>query len=331
MAVALYVQSLLPKKNKFQKFVLAMELIFLSTGFYSTLMMIKSSVLPHLPNNLIPTLFNSLLSSPLYIVIFMNLMIALIAVSSYFHKLNKNFPFEAMVFLDVDAALPKDPFPLSTQPPPPPPPSLPLPSAPPFDEIQFEADESSYSESHFITEENWKDIIEVAEVSKISKMYSLQSSPDVDAISRTQSIINDEQIQVVEGLVLEEDTANDEDGDNSLAEMWKAITGGAENSGKPELKKSETCPIDATNIGTVQSIDSKGLLPTAAAAWKELRKSVTFDDTISMRKRAGLMRDCLMSQESFGKRADDFIHKIKNTMRMERQASIIRSRTTRKN
>ncbi|GAA0140483.1 hypothetical protein LIER_01820 [Lithospermum erythrorhizon] len=162
--------------------------------------MIKSSVLPHLPNNLIPTLFNSLLSSPLYIVIFMNLMIALIAVSSYFHKLNKNFPFEAMVFLDVDAALLKDTFPLSTQPPPPP--SLPLLSAPPFDEIQFEADESAYSESHFITEENWKDIIEVAEVSKISKIYSLQSSPDVDAISRTQSIIHDEQIQVPKLVML---------------------------------------------------------------------------------------------------------------------------------
>nr|GMD36009.1 uncharacterized protein LOC109193643 isoform X2 [Ipomoea batatas] len=107
-----------------------------------------------------------------------------------------------------------------------------------------------------------------------------------------------------------------------LIATWEAISGGGgEEKQSSKLNKCETWPRPPPQPTTTAP---EPLLPSAAAAatsWKELRKSVTFNDAVSACRRGGLARDLLRSPEEMNKRFDDFIRKVNRELRLQRQES----------
>nr|GLL35894.1 uncharacterized protein LOC109193643 isoform X1 [Ipomoea trifida] len=104
---------------------------------------------------------------------------------------------------------------------------------------------------------------------------------------------------------------------------WEAINGGGgEEKQSSKLKKCETWPRPPPQPTTTAP---EPLVPSSAAAaatsWKELRKSVTFNDAVSACRRGGLARDLLRSPEEMNKRFDDFIRKVNHELRLQRQES----------
>ncbi|KAL2553454.1 hypothetical protein Fot_07073 [Forsythia ovata] len=104
---------------------------------------------------------------------------------------------------------------------------------------------------------------------------------------------------------------------------WRAITGGGkEKTTKKQLKKSETWNVAPPRRAVaVQSLDSEDLLPSIPASWKELRKSETFNDAVSIRQRGGLRRDPSMSVDEFNNQVEAFIKKFNDSIRLQRQES----------
>nr|GMD31143.1 uncharacterized protein LOC109193643 isoform X1 [Ipomoea batatas] len=119
----------------------------------------------------------------------------------------------------------------------------------------------------------------------------------------------------------EEEEAEEEEED-TIEATWEAISGGGgEEKQSSKLNKCETWPRPPPQPTTTAP---EPLLPSAAAAatsWKELRKSVTFNDAVSACRRGGLARDLLRSPEEMNKRFDDFIRKVNRELRLQRQES----------
>ncbi|KAJ7970189.1 Cotton fiber (DUF761) [Quillaja saponaria] len=106
---------------------------------------------------------------------------------------------------------------------------------------------------------------------------------------------------------------SDEKSDDTLDATWKAIM---EGQGKPiteQLKKSDTW----TARTKAEPLDDNGDGVDDPVVWalKELKKSDTFNDTVSLR------RDKSMSQDELNRRAEAFIQKINNQIRLQRLES----------
>ncbi|XP_019200043.1 PREDICTED: uncharacterized protein LOC109193643 isoform X2 [Ipomoea nil] len=115
-----------------------------------------------------------------------------------------------------------------------------------------------------------------------------------------------------------------EEEEDTIEATWEAISGGGggEEKQSSKLKKCETWPRPPPTTGQ-DTTAPEPLRPSAAAAtsWKELRKSVTFNDAVSACRRGGLARDLLRSPEEMNKRFDDFIRKVNHELRLQRQES----------
>nr|GMC76123.1 uncharacterized protein LOC109170764 [Ipomoea batatas] len=121
----------------------------------------------------------------------------------------------------------------------------------------------------------------------------------------------------------------EEEEEDTMEATWIAISQGRDcrekniNNNNMKLKKSETWlgvarrpePQSAAAIG--RSDEESSL----EATWKELRKSVTFNDAVSACRRGGLARDLITTSDEMKKRFDDFINNFNNELRLQRQES----------
>ncbi|KAI5673879.1 hypothetical protein M9H77_14243 [Catharanthus roseus] len=130
-----------------------------------------------------------------------------------------------------------------------------------------------------------------------------ESLKDEKEIKRAKDAEEEKQGKNEEKEKSEEEEEEEED--DTMEGTWRAINGEISKPENKQLKKSETWPHQKQ-----RNWDKR-----------ELKKSMTFNDSISIRCRGGLMRDPSMSIEEFNGKVEDFIKKFNNEMRLQRQES----------
>ncbi|EYU17800.1 hypothetical protein MIMGU_mgv11b018278mg [Erythranthe guttata] len=120
----------------------------------------------------------------------------------------------------------------------------------------------------------------------------------------------------------EEKGKEDED---TMDATWRAITGGEkQRPDRKHLKKSETWDVVHEAPPPPQPIITNELFDLPAA--KELRKSETFNETVSIRRRCGggrplIRRDPSVGLDELNNQVEAFIKKFNDDMRLQRQES----------
>ncbi|CAN4085434.1 unnamed protein product [Withania somnifera] len=317
--------------------ILTMELLLLSIGLVSTFFMLKRAISPRYLFNMflvnlseIMNYLKNLLSCPLYICLFINSVVILIMAFSEFHQPRVDF---LNVFLD-EKHVDQDPdhdYDIWVQP-------------QPHHEIKednmpnrtnsviaMDAVMSFFSrynsepvlEEDTTIEDEIPCTVKDIEIDFVTKL----SFPSIPPLTEAREIVSPLSPNPVPQTT--KTRTNYQEGgledDDSLDATWKAITGGGDDKKRKKqvIKKSETWPMEpeARVFSTAQNIGSKDLLPSVVAAWKELRKSVTFNDTLLVLRRGGLRGDVSVSTEESNKRFDDFIKKTNQERLLQRQES----------
>lgn len=297
------------RKNRLETTIWAIQLILLSAGFISTVLVFKTSVIPYSLDILISTLpglwvkLKSWLSPP-YIYIIINFIIIFIAVSSTLHRPVVNEDHHN----DNDYGVPR-----SQQPPPPP--------------VSEEINQNDFlrttittvadsvrksSPGDFPEEEVFASFKSTANKAMEKENYGENPTPDhVKHILVAEQPKNNQYDH-------QNDYSGDIGNDDTMEGTWKAIIEGGKSPAKRELKKMETWNAPP-QVAVVE--DAELISKAAVSGWKEMRKSETFNDSVLGRQRGGLRRDLSMSQDELNSRVEAFISKFNKDMRLQRQES----------
>lgn len=292
----MFANSLVQKKSRVvQKSVKLLEMMLLSAGLISTVAMVKGAVVPYSCEIVVSSLvgfWNSIrcfLSSPLYICIIINFTVMLIAVSSTFnHQETGSQDDEINVCVDMDIV--EAPPRRSTISPNP---------------IKGSSNLDASPHSNCV-EQTPIDKFVVTKLSESKKAtYSLSESMKEKNVARTKGKVKEDEV-----MMSSDERENDEE--DTMEATWKAITGGEkQRTKKKELKKSGTWDVPPrTSVHRMERLDSEEVMPTTPK-WRDLRKSETFNDAVSITLRGGLRRDPSISLEEFNKQVEAFIKKFK--------------------
>ncbi|XP_059647195.1 uncharacterized protein LOC132293660 [Cornus florida] len=294
-------------KNRVQTAIWAVQLLLISAGIVSTVLLFKATVIPYSLNVVLsmPSLWTSSRTwlSPPYIYIILNFIIITIAASSTFHSQKQETHMED----DTDDS-----------------------HTPPQQEAL--PDQTHFQDSSITTNHSpkiWQEIPEQSSPpSDIDIVKSTPSAeniiesspekfPDVNSGENDVSVFQPSSPQFTEtsNSTITTTTENrrrtvadgDNDDEETLEATWKAITEGGGKAAGRQLNKSETWDTPPQ--------------VTVADAWRELRKSETFNDAVSANRRAGLRRDPSLSQDELNQRVEAFINKFNHEMRLQRQES----------
>ncbi|KAK3014444.1 hypothetical protein RJ639_010089 [Escallonia herrerae] len=284
----------------------AVHLLLLSAGIMSTFLLLKVSIIPYSFDAIaliLPGLWVQLKSwlSPPYIYLILNFIIIFVAVSSIFYH---HDPVETPPHIqetDFDLSPQEDTHMITT---------------------------TVLTDSPLQTNQTYPQLPDNGITSSdvpVREAMVLCSEKSIESLSRMIKYsdagqLADELIVVTEqnhedGKAESDGDIDDEDG-NTLEGTWKAITEGGGKAGerRPQLKKSETWLVPRRHVKSMKEEE-------AAAASKELRKSETFNDAESVRKRGGLRRDASMTHDELNRRVEAFIHKFNDDIRIQRQES----------
>ncbi|CAK9154806.1 unnamed protein product [Ilex paraguariensis] len=334
-------------KSRVQIAIWTIELLLMFAGIISTFLLVKAAVIPYTAAMVVSTLpslwvsFRTWLSPP-YIYIILNFIIIFIAASSTFHHRNRHSPL-----LDVD-----DDY--NSQGIPPPPKQnneIHDRKAP-----NTTTTTTSFSEKADLTHQTWRDMQDqnwveppppprrinqtqhreapntsTTNPNKHTHQNWSRNIKDQNCVEKATNSPREKTQQSsltkrpengsknAAGEINELKMREDNDDDDTLEATWKAIS---EGGGKPKTKKlnkSETW-VTPPSVEVAGGFESE-LSPPVASAWRELRKSETFNDAVSAKRRGGLRREASMSHEELNRRFEAFIMKFNHEMRLQRQES----------
>ncbi|OIW03578.1 hypothetical protein TanjilG_30998 [Lupinus angustifolius] len=303
------------KSNNFQTSIWAAKLVLMFIGVISILVLLKVAIIPytfHLVLSTLPQLWasaRSWLSLP-FIYIIVNFIIIIIAASSNFQ--HKNTPFFDPPKHTYTSTTTSEISTHHTEP-----------------EVQNnEPKEESKEIEHEEQEKEVEDfglpfnkfIIDSSLIKKQSNEPMEEEAKEIEqevkdlGLSFNKFITHSSLLEKHTNDYFSVDSDDNKgDDDDSMEATWRAIMEGQGKIMKPQLKKSDTW---SARITKAEPFSENGDVDDHVAwAKKELTKSETFNDRVSLR------REKSMSPDELNRRAENFIKKFNNQMKLQRLES----------
>lgn len=306
------------RATTFETTIWAIKIALICVGIGSCLILFKIAVIPYTSTFLISTIpsfwsSTKVFLSPPYIYILLNFVIVAIVASSTLHhqsqiikplkkallhtekSLNLNFGFKSE---EDEAAV-----------------------------FEVTASQEATNDSR-LQDQEWKNVAftqnqEEEEEEVIKSMVVVAAAASVDKnVDPSTETSDDEALSGKSGEITGEADGEEKAGlpkpeepDDSLDSVWKAIM---ESQGRPatwKLKKRNTWDSPPRVVAAAAAARAVALPAAAGPCGRELRKSDTF------RERVASTREKSTNQDELHRRADEFIRKINNDLRLQREES----------
>jgi len=296
------------------------KLVLMSIGIISTLILFKVAIIPYtfdLVLSTLPQLWFSIrtwFTLPFLYIIVNFIIITIVASSNFSHKSNSNITFSDLKKTTTILETTTNPIELENQT------NEPHQEEKDVQEVEEEEEEQEEKRAVEVKDSELfcNKFITDPSQEKCSKDYNLTDFDDKIkdfGLFCNKFITNPIPEKRCNDYNLPD--SGDKGDDDSLEATWKAIMEGQEKTKKPYLKKSDTW---TARIVKAEPFRNNGGFcggddDPVAWAQRELKKSETFND------RASLKREKSMSPEELNKRAEAFIKKFNNQMKLQRMES----------